>query len=330
MAENANTPAPPPRRVRRRLVVLCLIALVLLVAAEVVGRLVLRLGDPPLYVAHPQIEYLMAPSARYERFYAVSTYNRWSMRNTPDIEKTKASPAERRILIMGDSVVNGGPQTDDAQLATTLLPARLGKSGPTGAAPVVANISCGSWGPPNLLAYARTFGLFQADVVVIVLNHEDAADVPTFAPLGKELPTRKPVLALEEALFRYIPSWLETKFGSAAAPVPRSPEQLALDMDACEKALRELIALIRGSNARVAVVLHTSRPEARGEMLPGTLRLRSICRDLGVPVRDTSQAMQEALRSGVQAYRDDIHLNPQGQPLLSEVLAEAVAAAGGP
>jgi lysophospholipase L1-like esterase len=33
------------------------------------------------------------------------------------------------------------------------------------------------------------------------------------------------------------------------------------------------------------------------------------------------------LKRGVTVYRDDIHLNPQGQPFLADVLAEAVAAA---
>lgn len=324
--------AAPAKRRRGRgrwLAVAGLLVLIGLAGAEVVGRVVLRLGDPPLYVADPDVEYMMKPGGRYERFYAVSTYNRWSMRATPEIEKAKTDPREFRVLVMGDSVVNGGPQTDDKQLATVLVKDRVA-SAASGRPVVVGNVSCGSWGPPNLLAYAKKFGLFGADVVVVVLNHEDAYDVPTFAPLGKEMPTRKPVLALEEAVFRYIPSWLETKFGSAGGAPPASvtitPERAAA-METCDKALRELIGLARQNGCKVAAVLHSARSEAQGEALPGTLRLRGVLRDLGVPVRETTTAMQEALRRGVPAYRDNIHLNPEGQPMLADVLGEAIEAA---
>ena len=76
---------------------------------------------------------------------------------------------------------------------------------------VVGNISAGSWGPPNLYAYVNQHGLFDADFIIIVLGSEDYADALTFAPLGYDKPTRKPMLALEEVMVRYVPApylWL--------------------------------------------------------------------------------------------------------------------------
>ena len=68
---DANDPPPvPPRRRRRRrraLAVIVLGLLVLLVAAELFLRIHYGLGDPPLSIADPQIEYLFAPSQEVRR-----------------------------------------------------------------------------------------------------------------------------------------------------------------------------------------------------------------------------------------------------------------------
>ncbi len=292
------------------------------IGLELVARFVLRLGDPPLYVADPEVEYLMKPSSRYNRFYAISTYNKWSMRGTPDIEKAKADPREFRLLMLGDSIVNGGPQTDDSQLATTILAPRLASR--LGRAAVVANISAGSWGPPNLLAYAKKFGLFGADVVVIVLNFEDATDAPVFGPLGADHPTRTPVFALEEALFRYLPALVGWRLSSVTPPKTNA-EAIAKDEAACTGALRELVLLARGQGCKVVGVLHATVAEAQGSPMPGTLRLKSVFRELGVPVRDTAPVFREALAGGRRVYRDEIHLMPEGQVILADEIDAGVA-----
>ncbi len=318
-------PRPPtarPRRWRRWVIALGALLVIAIIAAELGARLVLRLGDPPLYMADPEIEYRMVPSSHYERFYAVSNYNQWSMRCGEFPEK-KSDPNEFRLLVMGDSVVNGGPQTDQSMLATELIRPILSaeRSGPV----VVANISCGSWGPPNLLAYAKKFGTFGADCAAIVLNHEDAADVPTFAPLGRDLPTRKPILALEEALFRYVPLWLSTKSTSVASS--RAPEQLERDTLTSLSALRELIELLRARNVKVVVILHAAMSELDTEPKPGTQRIRGMLREMNVPMINDLNPMREAQRDGRQPYRDDIHLLPSGQAVLADVIHQAVSQA---
>ena len=319
----ASKPAAPrPRRTRRWLIILATLFIVGLIAAELVGRLVFRLGDPPLYMADPEIEYRMVPSSQYERFNAISKYNQWSMRSG-DFPEKKTDTKEFRMLVMGDSVVNGGPQTDQSLLATELLRPVLASQRSTPV--VVANISCGSWGPPNLLAYVKKFGTFDADCAAIVLNHEDAADVPTFAPLGRDLPTRKPILALEEAVFRYIPLWLSDQTG-AAAPT-RSAEQLEKDTQTSLAALRELIDLLRSRNVKVVVVLHAAQSELEGQPKPGTLAIRSLLRDMTVPVVNDLNAMREAQRDGREPYRDDIHLLAGGQAVLAEMLHQAISEA---
>ena len=134
---------------------------------EAYARVVLGLGDPPLWMADPEIEYLPQPAKSYLRFGKRISYNAYSMRSR-DFPRTKVNPDELRVLVVGDSVINGGAQTDQQALATTLLENKLAES--LDRPVLVANIAAGSWGPPNILAYLRRFGLFDADVVVIVLT----------------------------------------------------------------------------------------------------------------------------------------------------------------
>lgn len=337
-AAPASTPLRPRRRWLRRLVVAALVALLVgLVAAEIFARRVLTLGDPPLYQPHATIEYLMAPSRTYRRFHNTIAYNRWSMRS-PDFEQTKPTPDQFRALVLGDSIVAGGPQVDDAQLAThflhELLQRRLNRP------VVIGNVSCGSWGPGNLLAYLEAFGTFDADVIVLVLNHEDAADVPTFAPLSRDLPTRSPTFALEEAFGRYVPMLLGS-LGQSPAQLASgagvaTPDQPATGAAAVANAenearamasLRGLVALARGRNIKVVAVLHQARSEIEGATLPGTRRLARELADLDVPTLNTRDTYRPALLRGDPVYRDDIHLMPQGQRALADVLLDAVAAA---
>src|SRR5437762_1643345 len=63
-----RTPPPPRRRWRRRALWLASGLLALLVTGEIVARYGLGLGDPPLSVADPQIEYLFKPNQTCRRF----------------------------------------------------------------------------------------------------------------------------------------------------------------------------------------------------------------------------------------------------------------------
>jgi hypothetical protein len=95
-----------------------------LAAAGVEGlaRFQLGLGDPPLTIIDETIEYRFAPG-HYRRFGNTVSYNAYSMRSDalPDA-------ATHRVLVAGDSVVNGGAQTDQTETITGQLSARLGPS----------------------------------------------------------------------------------------------------------------------------------------------------------------------------------------------------------
>ncbi|PQV64995.1 hypothetical protein B1R32_1021 [Abditibacterium utsteinense] len=140
------------------------IVAVCLIAGEVVARTKLGLGDPPIYVADPQIEYMIKPGV-YHRFGNLVSFNRYSMR-ADEFPQHKVDKRELRVMVIGDSIVYGGAQLDQSQIAVSLLEKDL--TAKLHRPVTVGNISAGSWGPPNQLAYVKRFGLFDADAVVIV------------------------------------------------------------------------------------------------------------------------------------------------------------------
>lgn len=64
-------------------------------------------------------------------------------------------------MMFGDSVLNGRNLTDHQSLATTIL--RTTWKEEFSSDFIVGNISAGSWGPGNWLAYAKEYGFFDAD-----------------------------------------------------------------------------------------------------------------------------------------------------------------------
>ena len=179
--------------------------IVALVGSEIFCRFVIGLGDPPLYVADPKMEYLLQPSKTYYRFHKRFAVNQYSMRSD-DFPPQKSDARELRVLVIGDSVIYGGVRIDQADIDTEILKRSLQKE--LGRPVVVGNASAKSWGPPNELAYLERFGTLQADVVILELSSHDYADAPTFAAVvgvAAAYPDKKPILALTD-LFKDLPS----------------------------------------------------------------------------------------------------------------------------
>lgn len=316
-----------PHRLRRWALRLLLAFIVLAVAGELFCRYRLGLGDPPLLMTDPQIEYLYQPSHVYHRFGNTIAINRWSMRSG-DFPEHKSSSNELRVLVIGDSVVNGGAQTDQRDIATEIirrdLPPRIGNR-PV----VVGNISAASWGPPNMLAYVKKFGLFDADIVILVLSSHDWADVPTFSPLPADMPTHKPLFALQEAIGRYLPRYLPSALGGSgpepleafSGPDPNDPAVLA-----SLNAVHDLIALGQQSGAKVALMQHLERNETMDHLKPGHNAIAAAGRATGVSVIQLGPSFEQARRAGEQPYRDDIHPNQVGQRVIAQMIEDWIIA----
>jgi hypothetical protein len=303
----------------KRLLVLAIAALV---GGELFARFYLGLGDPPLSEAHPTIEYLFKPNQNVRRFGNSFRTNRYGMRSD-DFEPQKRDPRELRVMVYGDSVVNGGNLTDQARVGTSILQRTLTKE--LGRPVIVGNISAGSWGPPNEYAYLRQYGFLDADVVVQVVSSSDYDDSPTFEPLNPLThPTEAPVSALGEALTRYLPRYLSGHLGNESGVVPDAQAvPNARDIVVALAAEHDFLQMARAESVRVLVVQHWTASELRSRKpQQGHTDLRRVALEAGVPVYDDDAKLQAFLDAHQNPYRDDIHLNDAGQQALAQLLLE--------
>jgi hypothetical protein len=175
--------------------------LIVVVAAitEVVLRVAFGFCNSPLYISDPDFEYIYAPNQDVKRFGSTLRTNRFSMRNE------EISPADSLVvLLIGDSVVNGGSLTDQDSIASTILEKRFEKDFKKRVR--VLNISAGSWGPDNIAAYLKKFGLFGAKLICLVTSSHDAHDIMSHvSPVGidPQMPNKQYNVALYELWDRY-------------------------------------------------------------------------------------------------------------------------------
>lgn len=227
--------------------------------AELGARYVLGLGTLPLSVTHPTIEYMFAPNQDVQRFGNRQLYNEFGMRSVGMEEVFQP----RRVLVLGDSVLNGGNQTDHADLATTLS---------TDDKIFFGNVSAGSWGPANMGAWIDRYGFLEADTLVVVLSSHDLRDIPTFAALDPLThPTRMPVSALVEGVERFLPRYLPASLTATNSAPEKAPEPDATTASTSVQGEAEIRALIdRVGGGDCACAWCSTRP------------VRS-CRDLAAP-----------------------------------------------
>lgn len=302
---------------RKLLCLLVLICGICAVGAELVARFYLRLGDPPLSIPDAEIDYLFAPNQDCNRFGNRVVYNNVSMRSEHDIDATPGV-GRRRVLLVGDSVVNGGVLTDQAELASSLLDVELRFRGLGDA----WNISAGSWGPMNYAAYFKKYGTFGATDLILEVNSHDLweDDPKDFGGMnvGKDvaLPDHRPLLACWEGFDRYfmprVRRWLGNAQVNTKVDVPHWGDSLVLpsvkqNLDACAY-------LYSLPFERKFLVIHRTRQERLSDETPlGEGPFVKQANAFGVKVLLLELDPETD-------YRDSIHLNPSGQRKLYELL----------
>ncbi len=304
---------PGRRKWMRRVLLGIVILLVLLVTAELIARYVFGFGDPPVYVRDAAMEYLAEPSRSYRRFGQRISFNQWSMRSD-EFSKTKKSDDELRVLVLGDSIINGGAHVDQSELVTHLLQMRLAKQ--TGRPVVVGNISAPSWGVPNMLAYIQRFGTFDADLAIVVLNAFDVWDVPADT---SQLPEGglRPTFAIEELAVRAIQRLSKDEQAFMMRTFTSN------DLQTVAEAMQDLRNVFKSEGIPVVFVLHSMEAETLGIPLNDTLTLRRTLHALDVPMRSTREAYNVAISESDQPlYIDGLHLSVRGHHVLANLLVD--------
>ncbi|MCF4966221.1 SGNH/GDSL hydrolase family protein [Nostoc sp. CMAA1605] len=293
------------------------VVVVALVLLEIGLRSLFGFGNPLTYIADDQIGYLLAPNQRTRRFGNFIEINEYSMRSGAVAQ----TPPTRRVLMLGDSIVNGGWWTDQANTISSLLMASLSQQQPT----EVLNASANSWGPRNELAYLKKYGTFQAQMIVLLINTDDLfATAPTSLPVGRDrnYPNQKPALGLIEVWQRYVQK--QQPIPELAAVQKEAGDRVGVNLEA----IAQIQALTQQNQSKFLLVM---TPLLRELGKPGPRDYEITARQR---LQDFTQAQQIAyidflpifnVNTNPQAlYQDHIHLNLQGNQIVSQEIERSL------
>ncbi|MGA9381599.1 MAG: SGNH/GDSL hydrolase family protein [Phormidium sp.] len=299
--------------------------LAVFVGMEVILRAAFGLGNPVLVQADSFTGYRFQPNQKLLRLGKKIQYNQYSQRSEPIT--LKKPPTKLRILMIGDSVLNGGNPTDQSQTITELFEAKLSASGYPAE---VLNASAGSWGIGNALGYLRKFGTFNADAVILQIGtHDLTQPTSTSAVVGHHpaFPTHPPLLATQDAWNRYILPQVAGKLGYiltngdfASSPVSLTPDQ---QFKQNMQHLKEIIMLIRGKKIPVFVLFTPNRHELLPKVNAPNYKSEffRFLNSLQAPIIDTHSAWSRLSPTTVATYfRDDVHLTIQGNQAIAQNL----------
>ena len=262
-----------------------------LILLELILRYVFGLCDVILYQESDRYEYIAKPNQDRYAFFSHIKYNSYSQRSEePD--------STRKIVLgLGDSVIFGGQQIDQDDIATTLFSKETGAQ--------MLNISAGSWGPDNCVEYIREKGLFNASAIVLVCSSHDAYDRMSFIPVvgaWDNYPKEQKNFALQVAWSRYIYPRIRQIIG----------KREYLDPDA---------QVVKRSGNRQVV-------QKSDAFVQGFDNLKEIADSAKIPLyiylhcQQNDVSLIQDIKEGVEPemYKDILHLNKKGQRHLADVL----------
>lgn len=307
------------------LLVILAVLVGLLIVVESGLRLLFGFGNPPIYIADPEIGYLLAPNQRTRRFGNRIVINQYSMRSPAIAPQREASTL--RLLLLGDSIANGGWWTDQGDTLSALMTQQLQLTQSSYRQVEVLNASANSWGPRNELAYLNRFGAFEAQAVVLLINTDDLfATAPTAVPVGRDrnYPDRKPFLklALAEIFSRYLakpPAIPELKTVNA-----EGGDRVGFNLEAIEQIKR----LVEATGAKFLLAMtplkrEIGEPGSRDYELKARSRLVEFTKNQQITYVDFLPIFNDT-QTPDTLYHDHIHLSPQGYRLINEVIGRSL------
>lgn len=294
-----------------------------LMAMEMGLRLGWGLGSPVLYLADSDIGYLLAPNQKTRRYGNLININQYSMRSGNISPRPTAGT--RRVMLLGDSLVNGGWWTDQSQTLSALMGQQLATAGAGGNGEVL-NVAVNSWGPPNQLAYLQRFGLFGSEVIVLLINTDDLfSGTPNPGVVGRDrnYPNTSPGLALIEVFNRYL---------KPSAPMPTVAQSQPSDPVGYNlEKIQRIQALARQNDADLILAMtpllrEVGEPGSRDYEIKARQRLMEFAQAQNWVYIDFLPIFK-ATAQPETLYRDHIHLTPSGNQLVSETLSQRLTEA---
>lgn len=301
---------------RNKFIGATVISLLFLVAVELILRYCFGFCDALLYRLSDKYEYIAQPNQTRHRFGARLLTNSYSQRSEePDSTKVK-------VLGLGDSVIFGGGWMDHDSLATTLFSNEMGMQ--------MLNISAGSWGPDNCVAYLKEQGTFGAKAMVLVCSSHDAYDGMSFTPVVgvyPNYPDSQYKLAMREAIDRYMIPYIKAKTNTKQYADPDAEvAKRAADRQVIQKSpyfvkgFDDLKHIADSLSVPFMIYLHAEQGELK----------QYRYNDMGQQIILWADSARVSLINGInegerpEMYHDAIHFNERGQRHLADVLKKYI------
>ena len=261
--------------------------------------------NSPLYFNNEWSGYSLVPNQYCFKLRNRYITNEYGMRSEP------LKDGERRILLIGDSVLNGGARVGHASLASTLLEDHF--------TPVrVLNISAPGWGIDNGVGVIKKYGDFDAEAIVIVLNSHDAiGHIPDYPIAGhhKTFPQRQYLLAWFELIDRYF--------------IPRAQKLLGMKNDIDDfntsvgnehsKGWEWIADYCSEKKIPLAIYLHATTDEIlAGKYDENGKWIQQFAAEKNISIYEDIDSTKPT------DFIDDCHLNAEGQKAIYDILKPVI------
>jgi hypothetical protein len=287
---------------KKKIIILAVTIIISIVFIETYLRCYWGFCDAVLTQESDKFEYIAQPNQDRFRFRKHIRYNEYSMRS----DSLKSSDSVR-ILGFGDSVLNGGTQTEQDSLATSIIEHELSREYSESIR--CFNISYGSWAPDNCFVYIKEYGNFDADLIFLVVSSHDAHDNMDFqkvVDIHPSYPSKQYLSAIYELIDRYIIPRIFTK---------REEADHIVKGNVFNSGFLSFYRYTQEHNIPFFIYLHPDRKEMQEKKYDYQgYEIIKFCIDNNIPLLKGLDYEDET------CYRDGIHLNERRQKILLSIL----------
>jgi len=289
---------------KKILIWLASIFLVLLIAAECVGRYE-GLTQQPLFREDKDFEYIAQPNQRRLLYRKKFVTNEFSMRSEPILPEDTVT-----ALMMGDSILYGTTQNDQDSLASSILERML--TAKLKRRVRVLNISTPSWGPDNMAAYLKKYGTFHAKILILVTSSADAHDDMTFKHvLGKGVYFEKNNFFAVTSIIQKSWNLLRLRFTHEKS----LSEQISEESPLFNPGFGQLDSICKSNHMEYYNYLHSMIDEQKaGDYVERGHEIIDYCKQANIPLIEGIKIEKPDM------YQDGGHFSNKGQKFLADLL----------
>ena len=283
------------------------VAAAALIILEITLRIFLGFGNPPLFEADEDVGYYYKANQDIKRYGNRMNINDYHQRS----EKLLKNPSYR-ILLVGDSVANGGALINQKDTISEILENMLNKNLHTKGE--VLNASTPSWGIQNEYAYLKTFGIFDADIVILQINTDDLVQQKSTQNSLNMIayPTKKPMSAIAELVTK-----AKARYGSyQKTTIENRDSQTVFNRNV--QALEKIIKIVKKEKKELIVLIVPKKIEVKTGRQQE--RMKEFIKVLNRNRIKHIDILNSKLEIKPEYFRDKTHLNQSGNHWLAKVL----------